>query len=1092
MKHFRLFAILIAMCAGFVSSAYGQGRTVTGTVYDSKEQPLIGVSVVLVGTTTGTSTDLDGNFSLNVPNSAANLEFSYMGYVTKTMQVPTTQTSVKVFMTEDAVDMESVVVVGYGTQKKVNLIGAVNQVDAEALQDRVAPTVAHMLQGTVPGLNITTSSGRPGNTAAVNIRGVTSINGGSPLILIDGAEGDLTRINSNDVESISVIKDASAAAIYGARAAYGVILVTTKSGKEGKTSINYSGRFGWNENTTSTEYESRGYYSVYINNLFWRNDSGTTNYANYTDQDMEMLWERRNDKTEHPDRPWVIQEKRNGKDVYSMYANTDWYHWLYQDKRPMMNHALSITGGNDKVRYMVSGNIYNEEGMFRKNPDNLQRLNFRSKLDFNVTDWFKITNNTSFYSQKYSYPGVSGAETSFSLMTVHALASYVPILPDGGSLYKTQYNTYTIMDGMVVYMEKDGHRNVDKNQAFTNTTEFTLTPVKGLSIVGNFTYKMNNNRTMNRVVNGSYSESPGNIVNITTGSYFKDKLYETYSNHDYYQVNLFATYENTFGKHHNFKAMAGYNYETKYLKDIKSTGYHSFSETLDDFNLLGTKDDGEKELALSGGQNEYALMGYFARLNYDYKGKYLVELSGRYDGTSRFARGQRWGFFPSASVGWRVSEEGFFEPIKGWFNNLKIRYSHGQLGNQNVGYYDYIQKISFALQSYYFGGNKSTAATIGAPVSDKLTWETSVQNNFGIDASFFNNRLSLTADYYIRDTKDMLTEGVALPAVYGASAPKTNTADLRTKGYEIMASWRDSFDLGGKPFTYGVTATFNDYKSEITKYDNPGRTFAKSYYVGQTWGEIWGYHTDGLFRSNEEAQEWAAQVDQKYVNDRIYSRNGELRGLRGGDLKYLDLNDNGKIDIGKNTVDDPGDRRIIGNTQPRYMYGLNLNLGWQGIDFSIFFQGVGQQHWYPEANTLAFWGPYARPYATLIPKDFHTMYWTEENPDAYFPYPRGYIALSSNRSLTTKNTDYLQDIGYLRLKNLTVGYTLPQKWTNKVFIQKLRVYFSGENLHFWANDLHSDYIDPEQAAATATGAASSTLRTYSWPRTYTFGIDITF
>jgi TonB-linked SusC/RagA family outer membrane protein len=593
--------------------------------------------------------------------------------------------------------MESVVVVGYGNQKKVNLIGAVNQVDAEALQDRVAPTVAHMLQGTVPGLNITTSSGRPGNTAAVNIRGVTSINGGSPLILIDGAEGDLTRINSNDVESISVIKDASAAAIYGARAAYGVILVTTKSGKEGKTSINYSGRFGWNENTTSTEYESRGYYSVYINNLFWRNDSGTTNYANYTDQDMEKLWERRNDKTEHPDRPWVIQEKRNGKDVYSMYANTDWYHWLYQDKRPMMNHALSITGGNDKVRYMVSGNIYNEEGMFRKNPDNLQRLNFRSKLDFNVTDWFKVTNNTSFYSQKYSYPGVSGAETSFSLMTVHALASYVPILPDGGSLYKTQYNTYTIMDGMVVYMEKDGHRNVDKNQTFTNTTEFTLTPVKGLSIVGNFTYKMNNNRTMNRVVNGSYSASPGNIVNITTGSYFKDKLYETYSNHDYYQVNLFATYENTFGKHHNFKAMAGYNYETKYLKDIKSTGYHSFSETLDDFNLLGTKDDGEKELALSGGQNEYALMGYFARLNYDYKGKYLVELSGRYDGTSRFARGQRWGFFPSASVGWRVSEEGFFEPIKGWFNNLKIRYSHGQLGNQNVGYYDYIQKISFAL-----------------------------------------------------------------------------------------------------------------------------------------------------------------------------------------------------------------------------------------------------------------------------------------------------------------------------------------------------------------------------------------------------------
>ena len=479
-----------------------------------------------------------------------------------------------------------------------------------------------------------------------------------------------------------------------------------------------------------------------------------------------------------------------------------------------------------------------------------------------------------------------------------------------------------------------------------------------------------------------------------------------------------------------------------------------------------------------------SLMGFFGRLNYDYKGKYLVEASGRYDGTSRFKRGQRWGFFPSFSLGWRVSEEAFFDGIRDQFNNLKLRFSYGQLGNQNVGYYDYIRKISIGSQNYLFGGDKPTTATISAPVASDLSWERSIHKNLGVDMSFLNNRLAFSADFYIRDTKDMLTAGIALPATYGADSPKMNSADLRTKGYELSLNWRDEFQLLRRPFSYSVTLTFNDYVSNITKFDNPDRSFAKKYYEGMRWGEIWGYRIDGLFASDEEARNYP--VDQTTVNEIINASAGAEKGLRAGDLKFRDLDDNNVISIGKNTVDDPGDREIIGNSQPRYHYGATLALQWAGIDFSIFFQGIGRQDWYPAANALAFWGPYARPYATYLPKNFHTQIWSEENPNSYFPRPRGYTALKgTNRELTAVNDRYLQNIGYCRLKNLTVGYTLPRQWTRKALIESLRIYFTGENLFTWSG-IRSDYIDPEMAATNGN------LRLYPWQRTYMFGVDVTF
>ena len=731
------------------------------------------------------------------------------------------------------------------------------------------------------------------------------------------------------------------------------------------------------------------------------------------------------------------------------------------------------------MKYYVSGSYYDEEGQFRENTDKFTRIDFRSKISFDVTDWLNVSNNTSYFKSWYSYPGSSGVDTAFSLMTVHALASYPTRNPDGSSLYITSGSSSgNVMDGMLTALDKGLHKNNDDRDQISTTTEVTVTPFKGLEIKGNFTYTFYDYRAYNRFVNTTYSTYPGVIEELTTGSRFTDKLQEISNTHTFMQTNVYATYSKTFAEKHNLKVMAGFNWETKRLKDIRSEGYYLLSETLNDLNLVGVDAEGNKRMEVSGGQNEYAIAGVFARVNYDYKGKYLFEASGRYDGTSRFARASRWGFFPSASVGWKISEENFFSPVKDWFNYLKLRYSFGRLGNQQVGYYDYIREVNISDQTYLFGGSSlPIVANISAPVAGDLTWEVAQHQNVGVDMAFFNNRLAFTAEAYIRDTKDMLTDGIALPSVYGASSPKMNTADLRTSGYELSLSWKDMFMLAGRPFQYNVGFNFSDYTTVITKYDNPEYSFAMDYYEGMRVGEIWGYRTGGLFASDAEAA--AYDVDQSSVNG------GQKDGPLGGDLKFLDLDGNKIISIGANSVKDPGDREIIGNSEPRFNYGINLGFSWCNFDVSIFIQGIGSMDWYPHSNCMAFWGPYARPYASLIPKDFHTMYWTEDNPDAYYPRPRGYIALGDNRALTVANDRYLQNIGYCRLKNVTVGYSLPQKWMKKIKADGIRIYFTGENLAYLSG-LKSDYIDPELAM---TGGE---LRVYPWQKTFIFGIDINF
>ncbi len=1062
-------------------------RTITGQVNDASGMPVPGAVVMVVGQSGGTVTDASGRFSMSASDGDVKLAVQCLGYVEKTQLLSASADNIVMTIDEDALSIDETVVVGYGVQKKVNLTGAISTVSSENLENRTAPTLTHMLQGSVPGLNVTTSSGRPGNSASINIRGINSINGGSPLVLVDGAEGDLSRVNPADVESISVIKDASAAAVYGARASFGVILVTTKSGTEadGMATVRVNSRFGWEAPTTSTEFENRGYYSVYLNDLFYRAANGT-NYTYYTQSDMQELWARVNDKRENPARPWVMIDQRDGRDTYLYYANTDWYHELFRDRRPNQQHSVSLSGGTAHVKYLLSGSYNREEGIFRRNTDKLDKYSFRSKISFDIKKWLNLTNNTSYYKYRYRYPGPSDVNTAFSLMTVHALASYPAHNPDGTSIGYTSFaNNNYVMDGLLTILDNPNYKNEDNKDNLSTTTELTIKPLASLEIRANFTYALNQNRYMNRATNTEYSRYPGEMVQVTNSRSI-DSLKEKIETQHYYATNIYATWTKSIAQAHNIKLMAGFNWETKHYKDVGAKGYYLMSQTLNDLNLVGSDADGNPRMETSGGQNEYALEGFFGRLNYDYKGRYLFEASGRYDGTSRFASSHRWGFFPSMSLGWRISEEKFFAPIKNTMNNFKLRYSYGSLGNQLVGYYDYIRKIAIGTGSYTFGsGSKPTIATIGAPVASNLTWEKTLQHDLGVDLAFFGNRLMFTADAYIRDTKDMLTAGVALPAVYGASSPKMNAADLRTKGYEFQLSWRDGFNLFGKPFNYSVTASFSDYITEITKFDNPERTFAKSYYVGMRIGEIWGYHTGGLFRSDAEAADY--KIDQTFVNQAIISAAGDERGLHGGDVKFLDLNGDGVVNQGKNTVDDPGDRTIIGNNQPRYNYGINLSVQYFGFDFGIFFQGVGKMDWAPAANNVLFYGPYARPYATLIPKDFHKKIWSEDNPDAYLPRPRGYVGLGSNRELTVPSDRYLQDISYCRLKNLTFGYTLPKFITDKIGMGPVRFSFSGENLAYWSPfKKHTKYIDPEMAKT------NSTNRIYPWQKSFMFGIDLTF
>ena len=1088
MKVFKtslLFLLLLVVESNM--ALFAQSRMVTGKVTDSQDEPLVGVTIKAEGIAQGSVTAADGSFTVQAPSGTVSLEFSYVGYKTRSVKVSSGQQDITVRLQEDAVLLDEAVVLCYATQKKVHLTGSVATVSGQSLENRVAHTVTNMLQGSVAGLNITTSSGVPGSSPAINVRGVTSINGAGPLILIDGAVGELDQVNPNDIESISVIKDASAAAVYGARAAFGVILVTTKSGsgQSGKATVRYSGRFGWEAPTTSTDYETTGYWSVYTVNKFWKADSGTL-YINYTDHDMQELLARVNDKTENPDRPWVVEEERNGRRQWVYYGNYDWWHMQYRDNHPVQQHSISLNGGTKDIKYLVSGAYDYQKGILKVNPDIYKKYNLRSKIDFAINKYATLSNNTSFYGSQYTFQGDGDVENTLAYGARHALACFPMKNPDGSWLYSTPYLNYKVGNGRHIILGEGSHRNVERRTDFSNTTRLVIKPIKSLSLTADFTYRLYQSRNTSRSNNMYFRDYPDAEMGVYATGAGANRLDESVNTSNYYSTNAYANFEDSFNEVHHLTAVAGFNYETLRKKNVSAYGEYLSSTTLDDLNLVGQNPEGQTITGVGGGQNEYALMGFFGRINYDYKGRYLFEVSGRYDGTSRFARKSRWGFFPSGSVGWRISEEPFFKPARHVIDNLKLRGSYGSLGNQNVSsYYTFVRTVSINdFSAYSFGEGSAMAkySTLAAPLASDLTWETARQWDLGVDLTMLNNRLNITLDGYIRNTVNMLTDGVELPAVYGASVPDMNTANLRTKGYELSVVWRDKVTLGKKPLEYSIGFNMSDYRSYITKYDNKDKTFAKSYYEGMRLGEIWGFVTDGLFQTTEEAQAYAKEVDLSYINNRITG------GWQAGDLKFVDLDGDGILGIGGNSVNYPGDRKVLGNSLPSLSYGINASVRWAGIDVSVFFQGTGNHYWYPAGQAMQFWGPYSYPYLTYLQKDFLDDVWAEDNKDAYFTRPMAYSATSG--PLSKVNDRYLQNLRYLRFKNLTIGYTVPASLTKKIGVDLVRVYFSGENIFYWSPlKKHTKYIDPE-GALNRDGAYNNAF--YPWQKTFMFGIDITF
>ena len=1050
-----------------------QKRRIKGNVSDAKGEPIVGATISEKGGTGGTITDINGDFTLDLaPDNA--ITISYVGFKPQTLK-PTD--GIHVTLDEQAKGLDEVVVIGYGTKKKANLIGAVSTVGAEELKDRPVTNLGQMLQGQVPNLNISFNTGTPGEAATLNIRGKTSItNSGAPLVLIDGVEGSIDRINPNDIESVSVLKDAASAAIYGARAGFGVVLITTKNNKDGQAHITYNGRFSFSAPTTKTNFMTVGYDVARLVDEFNTATTGSS-YSELNADDYKMLEERRYDVTENPARPWAVVSQNDG--LYHYYGNFDWYNYIFNFSQPTWNHNLSVNGGTEKMNYMISGGMNDHDGLYALSTDKYSTRTLMAKFNAEVTPWLKVFSTASLFKSKYKQAGYDYEDGgNVANLAFHAMPWIVPVNPDGTNVYILPNSNNKPADGFAAMLRTgNGFTQVGKTEQ-TYAIGAVIKLMEGLELTAKITYRNYAKEKLARSASFVYARKPGQEL-TANGWPFNNRLKDGRDTYENYVYDFYANFHRTFANVHNVSAVVGTNYERGHYKFVEPSGRDLTSEVLNDLSLS----TGEKSVKSS--QNEFALMGYFARLSYDYAGKYLVEANMRYDGTSRFPRNHRWGFFPSLALGWRISEEAFFEPVRPTISNLKLRASVGSLGNQitdnsakfnNNTFYPYMRLITLKPTTnlnYIFDNAQAVYASLGAPTSGSLTWETIVTQNVGLDVGLFNNRLSLVLDVYSRTTKDMLAAARALPAVYGYNAPYENNGELRTNGFELVVGWNDKFNLAGKPFYYGVNLTLADSKTKITKFKGNESKVLGQDYEGMEWGEIWGYRIKGIYQSDQEAIDRG--VDQSFLGTRFTDK--------AGDLIFDDVDGSTKIDQGKGTLEDHGDLVRIGNAMPRYNYGITVNMAWMGFDFSMFWQGIGKQNVYPGGNNMLFWGPYARAYSSFIPEDFPSKVWSKNNRNAYFPRPVADLARSF--AMSRPNDRYLQNLAYCRLKNLTVGYTLPKTLTKKAYLEKVRLYFSGENL-FITSKLKSDYIDPEQMMHDTNG------RVYPFSKTFSFGLDVSF
>ena len=1056
-----LFSFLLPLQANAQSK-------ISGTVTDDARLPIPGASVFIKGSKTGTTTDGDGGFSLLAKNGDI-LVFTFIGSLRQEITV-NGQTTINVQLKTDSKSLDDVVVVGYGTQKKANLTGAVDQVGSEYFEDRPLPSATRGLQGVIPNLNIKMTDGKPTRGATYNIRGTTSIGaGGSALVLIDGVPGDPETLNPNDIESVSVLKDASSAAIYGSRGAFGVVLITTKSPKANQIKVSYNTNYSINQRTTTPDLISDGYIwaknfdeSFNAWNDYLSHPQSINSQLPFSLADLDSLKARH----DNPALPKVSIDPTNGN--YKYYGSTDWIKELYKDNNATMEHALSIGGGSDKVSFQMSGRFYTQEGIFRYSSDDFNKYNIRFKGNIKVNDWFSIATNSDFSSNTYTYPltAVGGLNAIWRMMAVTAFPVSPMLNPDGSMTIVGAYSIGDFYTGKSTSKAKETFNR--------NTISFTATPIKDKFVIkGDFSYLNTREGDDRKFFPVPYSIKPGET--ITSGlNYIGENLRQE----NYYGSNLFGEFTQQLGDH-EVKLIVGGNLEYDSKKYRYSQRDGAIVDNLPDFNLATGLN-----YRLTGGGEEWATAGIFYRANYSYKNKYLLELNGRYDGSSKFPQTQAFGFFPSASAGWVISEEKFAESWKPVLNVLKLRGSYGSLGNGNIPPYTFLQTIAPGTSGTIMNGNFANFISLPRVLPDGLTWEKSTTLDLGADVELLKGRLTANFDWYNRKTTNMITVGQPLPAVFGAAVPKGNYADLSTKGWELSLGWRDRIG-NTNPFTYSMRVTIADNISTITKYYNPNMLLS-TYYSGQRLGAIWGFETEGFFSSVEDIKQHA---DQKYF---VVSNTNKLLP---GDIKFRDLNGDGVVNNGSNTLDKPGDQRIIGNSEIRLPYGITGDMGYKNFSLSFFFQGVGKRDWYPSTEAAFFWGQNNRPYSFL--PAFNLDRWSEENPDqnAYFPRYRGYTALSGTRELAVRQTRYLQDASYIRLKNLTIGYTLPASVLSRWKISSLRVFLTGQNLWTYSPMYKiTKNFDPEviEGSDPEINAGGGDGFSYPMQKTYTLGVNVGF
>lgn len=1042
-----------ASASGSVSpGGSGQNDVCHGTVLDTKGETVVGAYVLISGTARGAMTDSDGKFTLEKVEPGAVLRVSVQGYTTK--EVIWTGADLRIILEDSPEYLDEVVVVAFGTRKKVNLTGAVSTVDAKEISARPVNSVVDALQGTVPGMNFFTGSlgGALNSTKTFNIRGTGTIGSGSsvsPLVLIDGIEGDLNTLNPHDVAGISVLKDASASSIYGSRAAGGVILVTTKSGSEGRASVNYSNSFRFNSPLNMPEMMDSYTWALYMNEASVNAGSGRW----FLDSHLQKIKNAQSD----PNAQKMFANNSNRWEVWDVtdilpVGNTDWLKEHFGNSFSQ-EHNLSVSGGSGKTRYYFSAYALDRDGALRHGDDNIQRYSVSGKITTALFSWADIGYYVRFGRTDYVSPSWIDDQVFY-----HNVMRYWPIVPTKDP------NGHWVPESFISELENGG-KHKEQNDVLAQQLSLKVRPLPGMTVNVELNYRINTtNFHKDWLTTYGYDVDGNPYVSNNANS----SVYEYNEKNNYFNPNVYAEYARSFGIH-NFTVMAGFQSELLNKRNF-SAQQNGILSGLPTLNTTST------DPKVGGAYDSWSTAGFFGRLNYDLDGRYLFEANIRYDGSSRFTSDKRWNWFPSFSAGWNIAREAFMKPYKDVVNTLKLRASWGRLGNQNTdNWYPFYPTMGYSAKGGYWlvGTQKPNISSEPALVSALLTWEKSRTWEVGLDWGFLSDRLTGSFGYFQRKTYDMVGPAPELPDILGISVPKVNNLDMTSKGWDLQIGWRDFI----KDFHYGVSLTLSDNFVVIDKYPNESKNL-NNHYPGARLGDIWGYTTVGIAKTDEEMNAHLAKADQ--------SRLGS--NWSAGDIMYADLNGDGVVDGGQNTAGDPGDLKVIGNSTPRYNFGLNLTAEWKGLDLKVFFQGTLKRDYWPGGGTAPFWGASGISKWQALGLTQHLDYFRADasnplgqNLDSYYPK----VNWSGSRNNYTQ-TRYLQNAAYARLKNLTVGYTLPQTLSRRFFVERLRFFASGENL--FTITKFTETADPELAGIGDWGFG----KTYPLSKTFSVGLDITF